>query len=1098
MKTRHILTALALPALFAACTADEFESADFSNVEQARARLSKDFALIIDSEAETRYAAEGTSGLKFTFSADDKIGAAIIDNYLSAYPNEPEKWNVIYSLAGNYPFKNVGGDTWQSDTELGIGHYLFLHPYNPKDNNRAAAIYELPTIQNLYDENGAFSLNAAVSSGNKAIGAALLREGETSKTISLKNLFTYPKFVINFDNGEKVTTVTQVVLKSNQTKGVNTGFLVKGGYDHKVVSALFSGDPDAEIDDNSTTLSNSGKDYWDAKAKAVDWDKVQTEDLLITESTGDGDFGKPVREPYLIAKLPEGTKVQLDSNTQNKYVEVRFMMPSIANFTDLKASTASTDADIEMLIYTDNGVYKVDFVDASFSFGATTSAEQIETAFARSRSNTLRLKALTNADRTNEVETIVTNVADWNTLVANYGASANPQTIAIVGNGFAFDATAKMPSKAEFKINTPVSVKGNVTMQNVTVNDKVTVEAGATLTTTSSFKAEEVENNGTLTFTAQTDAQGNLEAYKGVTTVINKANVTVPANVEVAFALANEADATVTVAEDGILTVKDAQKTTELTEVGNYGTINNKGSMNVAGLTNNAKDLDNNLKNGYEVIGQIVNEGEIMSIAADGLVNSANAEIVNKGEMTCSNTQHGTIVNNGTLDANGIVTYITTNNGTVISPEAQPTKIIITNQLGTVEYTATKAAETFKGSIVTKVIANGNLTISDKGNVKEVEMSGSSTLTLPATAATLNKLTVTAGITTLGSNIKVENLTVKSAAKIIVPEKTTLEIANTLDNEGSILVGGTFSSVTLQEDGGIVKESGANASIKWNTDAADPDADYKEALQEAVAEYMNATKAYVETGKYEVEAEGWKAYWTSNSTNFSKRDALKAIMKAGADVPEADLKDAVAAVQTENKEALVTALATATFGNADNSCAEYFKNVAAVGNTPAKTGKAAAVEAFIAEVVKAGTSTNSSVTTSSQVVTLSNVTLSVTSAANALTEAEALAYIEENALYIWEGCTLESLIEIWKDYDGVVNGSNDYSDARDATSGLMGTMLVDWVKEVLSNSSTGTPALKAAQDELEDLGITVKTIAPYGKYTNDQFAAIDATLTVDP
>lgn len=1077
MKTRHILTALALPALFAACTADEFESADFSNVEQARARLSKDFALIIDSEAETRYAAEGTGSLKFTFSADDKIGAAIIDNYSSTYPNEPEKWDVIYSLAGNYPFKNVGGDTWQSDTELGIGHYLFLHPYNPKDNNRAAAIYELPTIQNLYDENGAFSLNAAVSSGNKAIGAALLREGETSKTISLKNLFTYPKFVINFDNGEKVTTVTQVVLKSEG------GFLVKGGYDHKAISTLFNEGTNADATINGKKLNT--KAYWDAKAEAIDWDKVQTEDLLITESTKGVEFGKPVREPYLIAKLPEGTKVQLDNNTQNKYVEVRFMMPSIADFTDLKASAGSTNADIEMLVYTDNGVYKVDFVNDSFSFGATTSAEQIETAFARSRSNTLRLKALTSADRTNEVETIVTNVADWNTLVANYGASANSQTIAIVGNNFAFDATAKMPSKAEFKINTPVSVKGNVTMQNVTVNDKVTVEAGATLTTTSSFKAGEVENNGTLTFTAQTDAQGNLEAYKGVGTVINAANVTVPANVEVAFALANEANATVTVAEDGILTVEDAKKTEKLTEVGNYGTINNKGSMNVAGLTNNVKDLDNNPKNGYEVIGRIVNEGEIMSIATDGLVNNENAEIVNKGEMTCSNTQHGTIVNNGTLDANGIVTYITTNNGIVISPEAQPTKIIITSQLGTVEYTATKAAETFKGSIVTKVIANGNLTISDKGNVKEVEMSGSSTLALPATAATLDKLTVTAGITTLGSGIEVEDLTVKSAAKIIVPEKTTLKITDSLDNEGSILVGGTFNSVTLQEDGGIVKESGANASIKWNINAADPDADYKTALQKAVAEYIDNNDLYKNNG-YEVKLENFAAALEnvnpSNSTHASKYPNLIALKAMQREVTETELTDAVEAVKADAKEGLVKALDAATFLNQSN----YYKNDAA---TDGKTGEAKAIADFKDKILKQSTDL---------IAAWTGIKLSESFAVSELSDDELKAYIEDNAIYVWEGCTLESLIAIWKTYDKKLGDKVDGYEHSDATTAEIGKRLVGWVNIVLSTSSTGTPNLSAAQTKLANLGINAETVDVYGKYSDAQFAAVDATLTVTP
>ncbi|MCD8079962.1 MAG: hypothetical protein LUF04_05990 [Bacteroides sp.] len=65
MKTRHFLTALALPALFAACTADEFESTNFDQAQSQRPLLSEDFRLRVGEDVNTRYAVEGDNSLNF-------------------------------------------------------------------------------------------------------------------------------------------------------------------------------------------------------------------------------------------------------------------------------------------------------------------------------------------------------------------------------------------------------------------------------------------------------------------------------------------------------------------------------------------------------------------------------------------------------------------------------------------------------------------------------------------------------------------------------------------------------------------------------------------------------------------------------------------------------------------------------------------------------------------------------------------------------------------------------------------------------------------------------------------------------------------------
>ena len=440
MRTRHILTALALPALFAACTADEFETVNQNTgLQEERAKVAENFTLLT-SGIQTRYSVEGGAGISFNFEKGDRIGAAIIDKYNTETPDEPETFEVLYSLAGNNPFEFQGNDEWTSNVQLGIGHYVFMYPYNSKDNGRGAAQYELPVIQELGA--GANGLNAAVEKSNKAVAAAVLHEGEESVDISLKNLFTYPKLVINFDNGEDVTTVSQIVLKANKkdengyTGEEDNSFIVKGGFNHKVLAEMFDpsdkGEGDNEILDKKYYNDREGK----ATLYSMDWSKVDTYDFLITKDNygwGEAEdaadyivFPETERtSDYIIVKFPEGTKVQPAANTNNKYVEARIMIPSMS-FGDADATKADAEEEnlenkYTLYVYTDNGVYSTTFAPCSFSFKDRTTAEDIANALARNASNTLTLKALDRGNRGEDAGTIVTTLADWNNLVAKFG-----------------------------------------------------------------------------------------------------------------------------------------------------------------------------------------------------------------------------------------------------------------------------------------------------------------------------------------------------------------------------------------------------------------------------------------------------------------------------------------------------------------------------------------------------------------------------------------------------------------------------------------------------------------------------------------------------
>lgn len=868
MRTKHILTALALPALFAACTADEFETVNQNaGLQEERAKVAENFTLLT-SGIQTRYAVEGGAGISFNFEKGDQIGAAIIDEY-NPDAEKPEDFIVIPSLAGNNPFEFQGSEEWTSNTQLGIGHYLFMYPYNSANNNRAAVAYELPVIQELGA--GAEGLNAAVEKGNKAIAAAVLHEGEESVDISLKNIFTYPKLTINFDNGENVTTVSQIVLKANSE---DDAFIVKGGFDHEVVAAMFG------LDEEKGNTDFKGKDYYKqnktTKKYYIDWDLVDTEDLLLAEN-GENKayipFKDGLKSDYIIVKFPEGTKVQPATNTNNKYVEARIMMPTIEKFDDRELAGKYT-----LYVYTDNGVYSTAFAPASFSFSDTTDKEAIETALQRNKSNGLRLKALnTGVNKKGDAGTIVTTLADWNDLVDRFGDTKQNQKIIIVGDNFAFDGAEDIewPKTCTFTITTDVKVKGDVEMKNVNVDGTINVEKGATLTVNNTLTAEKeevefadgttledietvIKNEGTVVIAAEYDKAAfdedkkTKDAYVGVSAIENKGTLTVNKEAKAKFELTNIRGAVVN--NNGEVTVKNDNAYSDAkneNEAGNNGTINNNGTLRTGDFTNVAPEIENEGKEN-EVIENmpVINNAKGARMVAEGDFTN-NATLVNEGTLACLNTTTGSITNNEVLDSKkGAVTYITDNTkGKVIVYEAKPLTVTInSSSKGIVEYETSAKSEDFKESLVNQVIASGDLTIAD-GTISMLIFKGDATLTLAKPAGTstkegvINGLTIEEGNVVLASNVTVSTLIIKEEGSLNVPGNITMTYTGdekAYTNEGLILVGGTFSAKGVAvANGGDVQNNGGE--ITWAESAAVETAReaYKTALVAAVKTWAN-------------------------------------------------------------------------------------------------------------------------------------------------------------------------------------------------------------------------------------------------------------------
>ena len=949
MRTRHILTALALPALFAACTADEFETVNQNTgLQEERAKVAENFTLLT-SGIQTRYSVEGGAGISFNFEEGDQIGAAIVDQK-EVGQEKPEDFTVIYSLAGNYPFEFQGNDQWQSYTQLGIGHYLFIYPYNASDNNRSAMAYELPVIQELGE--GAEGLNAAVEKGNKAIAAAILHEGEESVDISLKNLFTYPKLTINFDNGEDVTTVSQIVLKADK----KSAFTVKGGFDHKVVSDLFS------LDEEKGNSAFDGKDFYKqdktTKKYSIDWNLVDTEDFLLAEDGENKGYipfdENELKSDYIIVKFPEGTKVKPAANTDNKYVEARIIMPSIEKF-----ENDDDEHNYTLYVYTDNGVYSTAFEPRSFSFSDRTDTEKIETALARSASNGLTLKALNASNKQGDAGTIVTTLADWNDLVDRFGDTKQNQKIIIVGDDFAFDGAENIewPETCTFTITTDVKVKGNVEMKNVNVDGTINVEKGATLTVNNTLSAEKnvtfgegfnaetvevntvIKNEGTVVIAAEYDKAAfdadkkTKNAYVGVENIENKGTLTVNKEAKAEFKLTNIQKAVVN--NNGEITVKNDSEYTyvgkEKNEAGNNGTINNNGTLRTKDFTNVAPVIENEGEEN-EVIKNmpVINNAKGARMVAEGDFTN-NATLVNEGTLACLNTTTGTITNARTLDSKkGAVTYITNNNGKVIVYEAKPLTVTINGTKGIVEYETSAKSEDFKESLVNQVIASGDLTIAD-GTIDMLIFKGDATLTLAEPAGTstkkgvINGLTIEEGNVVLASDVTVSTLIIKEEGSLNVPSNITMtyngENATNFNNEGLILVGGTFSATNVDvTEGGDVQNNGG--TIDWaDTPAEEAEKNHTAAMKKMVQAQILYSKRTDWASVYTAITSGsWSGGDTETTVGETWEGLLADAVKyynawKGTSLSETEYLDKVYRAETNGAKAIAEAYETASKEN---------------------------------------------------------------------------------------------------------------------------------------------------------------------------------------
>lgn len=332
MKTKHLLWAMALPAVFAACQSDDFES----TMQENNALLNRPMAgdVKIDfgfNEATTRLDQD------FKFELGDEIGATLMDEYKADGASGDAIYNVFSGnwykfvdyIQTNYRYTNTENG-WENSNLLCAGNYFFYYPYTPTLNARKA-------FENYLNPNQVLKANTReagremVNENQMYVGYSLVEgatEGSTSVlNVEMQPVFAFPLFTLECKDSE--VTIQKIALQyKDKTKNIPL----------KAVVAP------ASASTTAPTTNVGGFDF-------IDYAKDPVAAVSVTDDEGVLNPNAVTSARQIQVTFPEGTV------TKNGQLVNAYMVIPAGKYMDLGGGVDNT---VELLIYTDRGLVTAD------------------------------------------------------------------------------------------------------------------------------------------------------------------------------------------------------------------------------------------------------------------------------------------------------------------------------------------------------------------------------------------------------------------------------------------------------------------------------------------------------------------------------------------------------------------------------------------------------------------------------------------------------------------------------------------------------------------------------------------------------------------
>lgn len=609
MRTKHLLWALALPAVFAACTNDDFESIVQDNNALQGRPMAGDVKLNFGFDgADTRLTTD------FDFEVGDEIGATLMDEY------EGDIFNTTYNILGlpanknvytfvdyiqtNYRYTNTANG-WENSNLLCSGNYFFYYPYMTTLNTRKAFEKYLNPNQvltaNTKEAGRQLIIDNQMYVGYKLVEGAT--EGSTQVlNVKMSPVFAYPYFEIMCTDAEPVTIEKIALQYIDKNKDMPLMAIVDPKNDNRNVTTV-AGVPYVDFEKDPTSAVRMG-------VPGTDKPQLDKDAVIATRQ--------------IQVTFPEGT------TTKNGSPVRAYMVIPAGKYT--KESDENNNA-VELLIYTSKGLVTADLSVAHENTGVSGGQNNVTNDVAMGEVSgtmasprvikiTFDEVAINNPD-----EFTTTSTEDLDSYVSWSAQIGGTKNMYVKSTNKDTELSAATVATLAKNQNITMNVLGDITIAEDVKNEDFDAAKinflGAKVTAKyekdeSTGKIEKVtiaeEDKGQTIYNKATLTIGNMQNPNGGDlTLDNEGNITLTGTAyDIKFI--NEGTMTINAGANRITKLTMSNDNDKRDHLENYGTLNINGNV-VAdntittnnGWINNYADATLNIAKGVSVVARIDN-----------------------------------------------------------------------------------------------------------------------------------------------------------------------------------------------------------------------------------------------------------------------------------------------------------------------------------------------------------------------------------------------------------------------------------------------------------------------------------------------------------
>lgn len=645
---------MVLPALFAACTNDDFQSVAPEAPVNAEGRNLVENVTLNLGAPETRLAYDGN----YAWEAEDEIGACLMDEIVTTDTdgdgvmdyNENLIWrnrfNLVNYIQTNYKFTYDGESAWTTEAKMLEGNYFFCYPYDA--NNGVRDAYTFSAKAQTMTGTTTADLQKAYADNNSFIGFGKVEKGASegeALNVNLLNVFGATGITIG-TTGTQTYTIERVVLRGTKvsTEATVNPLDCKSGLQYSsssytAINLASTAYPNGtgtynqvfnvaqytkDTDDMCATNNKPGTgDY------VSNWSTYNANDALrdvLAYEEGDEESGAEV--------ILEGGNV-INANTSINVIVMVAPTDDIDLNNDL--TTLANQDQVVLDIYTDKGIIRDIQLNHRYSAndantGATTN---ILTDVALTEIGTGNKVEVTFDDTSVDVPASMkiysaedlANLIHWNAGIAANLQATLQTDVTLTQEMYA--ELAKSPASLTISGSNKVTIAKDVVdgaLDDITFNNTAVVVAGATQSISGSI--------GSAALTINNGATVNITK----TVTLNQ-----------------------TITNNGVLNVNGG-------DLKGTNAITNRKTMTVAANRTVSKPVTNGVSSSAK--GTITNNGTITALR-----NSAYGAVTNNGAIGSTtaqtSTNAGIISNDGNARA-----YLATNEGVIYANDLSATSVV--------------------------------------------------------------------------------------------------------------------------------------------------------------------------------------------------------------------------------------------------------------------------------------------------------------------------------------------------------------------------------------------------------------------------------------